>query len=248
MRVPALGAEVAVDGSLFAAFDVPHKITWSLPEQIANKLVEDIIRGIYAPGQRLQEAGIAEAFGVSRGPVREALRIVEREGLADIRPRYGAFVVKVSANSVSEIFEVRALLLALAARRAAESHTPETLSFLLEGAASLKAALGDTDRFLPLVYRCSMYVVGKVDNDLARSILVSLARQTLHLTRLALLDLKNRRVWVENWDGVVQAVVKREPAKAEAAMRRLVETVGCSVLEVLRKSERDTAAKAATHG
>ena len=236
---PMRGAGPAGDGDLFAAIFGAAKATLSLPEQIANRLVENIIRGVYAPGQRLQEASIAEAFGVSRGPVREALRIVEREGLANIRPRYGAFVVKVSGKSVAEIFEVRALLLALATRRVAEAHTPETLAFLKEGAAGLKTVLDDPERFFPLVYRCTMFVIEKADNDLARGILVSLARQTLHLTRVALLSPDNRRDWTRNWDAVVKAVADQNPTGAEAAMRRLVDTVGRAVLGGLRANEGD---------
>lgn len=240
----ALGARSAArptggfeEGGLFASIDGLSKITWSLPEQIANKLVEDIICGTYSPGQRLQETSIAEEFGVSRGPVREALRIVEREGLANIRPRYGAFVAKLSAKNVTDIFEVRSLLLALAARRIGEEHTEETLAFLREGAAGLEDSLGRQEQFLPLVYRCSIYVAERIENNLARGILASLARQTLPLTRVALLREDNRRLWTQNWAAVVSAVTRRDPAGAERAMRKLVEDVCSSVLQILGEAQ-----------
>jgi DNA-binding GntR family transcriptional regulator len=56
-------------------------LTQSLPEQIAAQLSERIVSGAYTPGQRVMEQAIAEEFDVSRGPVREALRLLEKEGL-----------------------------------------------------------------------------------------------------------------------------------------------------------------------
>jgi DNA-binding GntR family transcriptional regulator len=219
--------------SLFAPMDGPAKVTWSLSEQIANSLVEEIIRGTLAPGQQLQEVALSQRFGVSRGPVREAFRIVEKEGLINIRPRYGAFVAKLSAKNIADIFEVRALLLALAARRIAERPTDTVLADLRQGTARLEAAVDSAERFLPIVYQCSMYVAAKIDNDLARGILLSLARQTLHLTRVALLDKASRQLWIGNWTKMVQAAAHNEPARAEAAMRSIVDNVGRAVLQAL---------------
>lgn len=218
---------------LFAPFDRSSKVTWSLSEQIANSLVEEIIMGALAPGQRLQEIEISKRFGVSRGPVREAFRIVEKEGLVNIRPRYGAFVARLSAKNITEIFEVRAMFLALAARRIAEKPTDDILTHLRDGTASLEAAVDSAERFLPIVYRCTMRVAARIDNDLASGILLSLARQTLHLTRVALLDKANRQRWIENWIKMVQAIRLSEPSAAEAAMRSIVENVCAAVLQNL---------------
>jgi DNA-binding GntR family transcriptional regulator len=65
-------------------------LTQSLSEQIAAQLSERIVTGLYAPGQRIMEQAIAAEFAVSRGPVREALRLLERDGLVTILPRRGA--------------------------------------------------------------------------------------------------------------------------------------------------------------
>ena len=61
-------------------------LTQSLPEQIAARLSERIVSGTYTPGQRVMEQAVAEEFEVSRGPVREALRLLEKEGLVMILP------------------------------------------------------------------------------------------------------------------------------------------------------------------
>ncbi len=215
---------------LFARYDAAAKLTWSLPEQIANALVEGIISGMFKPGQRLLETELAERFGVSRGPVREALRIVEKEALVEIRPRYGAFVAQLSAKDVADIFEVRGILLSLAARRVAEHHDAHVLANLRRSTAELEATIGDAERFLPAIYRCTMFISARLDNELARSILVSLARRTLHLTRVTLLAETNRRMWLLNWRLMVEAIDDDRAADAEAAMRDIVANIGASDL------------------
>ena len=238
----------ASGGNLFPPVGQQTHFMSSLPEQIANALIEDIIKGALSPGQRLQEIAIAERFGVSRGPVREALRIAERERLVDIRPRYGAFVVRLSAKSVGDIFEVRALLMALAARRIAGTHTEEMLSFLRDGTADLKATVEDADQFFAVIYRCSMYIIAKFDNELGRDILVSLARRTLHITRVALLRIEDRRLWIKNWTAMARAIGRHQPAEAEAAMRDLVEAVGRSAQRVMAETAPGAQAGAVANG
>src|SRR5690606_860114 len=85
-------------------------LTRSLPEQIAARLSERIVAGAYEPGRRIMEQAIAAEFAVSRGPVREALRILERDGLVTILPRRGAIVTNLSIAEVKEIFDIRAML------------------------------------------------------------------------------------------------------------------------------------------
>ena len=103
-------------------------------EQIAKQLGQDILQGRYAPGQRVGEQAVAEAFALSRGPVRDALRILARQGLVEIRPRRGAFVVELALNDVADIFNVRCALLSLAARYLACNPDKAALARDLRGA------------------------------------------------------------------------------------------------------------------
>src|SRR5258705_7097707 len=82
----------------------------SLPEQIAAQLAARITAGAYAPGQRIMEQALAAEFGVSRGPVRDALRLLEKDGLVTILARRGAQVTKLSIQEGREIFDIRAAL------------------------------------------------------------------------------------------------------------------------------------------
>ena len=77
---------------------------------IAETLREEILRGSVAPGQALRQEELAERFGVSRLPVRDALLRLEAQGLVHVYPNRGAFVISLSADEVREIYEMRLLL------------------------------------------------------------------------------------------------------------------------------------------
>jgi DNA-binding GntR family transcriptional regulator len=84
-----------------------HKL---LSRTVADWLAERIISGEEAPGARLTETALAEEAGVSRSPVREALRILQSEGLVEIVPRYGAQVAYIGIADVEELYACRMLL------------------------------------------------------------------------------------------------------------------------------------------
>jgi len=80
------------------------------PDLIADTLREEILRGAVAPGQALRQEELAERFGVSRLPVRDALLRLEAQGLVHVYPNRGAFVISLSADEVREIYDLRILL------------------------------------------------------------------------------------------------------------------------------------------
>ena len=92
--------------------NVRHSLrrTSTTPDVIAETLREEILRGSVAPGQALRQEELAERFGVSRLPVRDALLRLEAQGLVHVYPNRGAFVISLSADEVAEIFEMRILL------------------------------------------------------------------------------------------------------------------------------------------
>ncbi|APA99656.1 GntR family transcriptional regulator [Nocardia seriolae] len=102
------------------------------PQQLCRAIRDDIIRGAYSPGQRLTEEAIAERHGVSRVPVREALRTLQAEGFASSRPYAGVFVAALTEEEAADLLEIRARLEPLCASRAAVRRTPEQLGRLKE--------------------------------------------------------------------------------------------------------------------
>ncbi|MDI6711426.1 MAG: GntR family transcriptional regulator [Thermoanaerobacterales bacterium] len=116
-------------------------------DKVHRKLREAILKGELQAGERLIERRLAEQLGVSRTPVREALRLLEQEGLVSHLPRVGALVTQVNDMEVYEVYRIREVLEGLAARMAAEKIEAEQLARLFELLRSTEetASHGDLD-------------------------------------------------------------------------------------------------------
>jgi DNA-binding GntR family transcriptional regulator len=112
----------------------------SLSEVVSEQIRGRILDGSLKPGERLVEDRLSAELGVSRVPVREALRGLSAEGLVTLLPRRGATVVEVTPETVAELVEVRALLEGLNARLAAQRHDPEIVAQLKDTLARGNAA------------------------------------------------------------------------------------------------------------
>ena len=119
----------------------------ALPAQIAVRIGQAIVENEFKPGQKLREVDLAAAFGVSRASVREALRLVEREGLVTILPQRGAQVTALSVDEVQDIFEIRAHLMGLACHRLVEALPSDKTVELERLLEALLRALDDGDAY-----------------------------------------------------------------------------------------------------
>ena len=121
-----------------------------LREIVFETLRGAIIDGTLKPGERLMEVQLAEDMGVSRTPVREAIRKLELEGLVLMIPRKGAYVSGISSKDIADVFEVRAALESLAAGLAAERITEQELEdlnrFMVE--VTINAEIGDLEKVI----------------------------------------------------------------------------------------------------
>jgi len=102
----------------------------TLAERVFQALQSAIVRGELAPGSKITEPGLSQAYGISRGPLREAMRRLEAHRLIERVPHVGARVVKLSMPELLELFEVREALESTAARLAAEHMTAEEIAGL----------------------------------------------------------------------------------------------------------------------
>jgi len=98
-----------------------------LHEEVAAKIREMIRKGVLQKGDRLVEADLSAAIGVSRTPLREAFRVLATEGLVEVIPHRGAFVRQPSMEEIREMFDVMSVLEGVCARLAAEKITPSAL-------------------------------------------------------------------------------------------------------------------------
>lgn len=115
-------------------YDLQQEVTdkYSLRGRVFHKIREDILSGVYKQKEELKETALAQDLGVSRTPVREALRQLELEGLVSIIPNKGAYVTGISAKDISDIYNIRSLLEGLCARWAVEYITEYQLEELEE--------------------------------------------------------------------------------------------------------------------
>lgn len=104
----------------------------SLTTRIFNVLREDILNNKYAEGEKLVEAKLAEDLGVSRTPVREALKQLELDGLVENIPNRGVIVLGISQQDIEDIFEIRTAIEGISARWAVDRITNEELASLKE--------------------------------------------------------------------------------------------------------------------
>jgi DNA-binding GntR family transcriptional regulator len=138
----------------------------SLSDDVVDRLRSAIVRGTFAPGQRLSEVALAEAFSVSRGPIREALTVLEREGLLKVERHRGAWVTLLSRQDIDEIYELRLALERLAMERAARLASSEDCDAMAEVIELLRDAVERKDvfdtvaldvRFHDLIYRAARH-------------------------------------------------------------------------------------------
>ena len=120
-----------------------------LREIVFETLREAIITGVLKPGERLMEVQLAEEMGVSRTPVREAIRKLELEGFVVMVARKGAYVAGISLKDVTDVFEIRAALEGLAACLAAGRASEEDLEEMERAVANRSAYLETNDLILP---------------------------------------------------------------------------------------------------
>ena len=112
------------------AVSVEHLKT--IPERVFQQLREAIVEGTIPAGTKISEAELAQTYGISRGPLREAISQLAAMGLVERRANVGARVIQMSSDHLLDIFRVREALEGMAARLAAAKMTPEQVQTLLE--------------------------------------------------------------------------------------------------------------------
>ena len=126
-------------------FNVTMNEYLPLRDVVFNTLRQAILRGELKPGERLMEIQLANKLGVSRTPIREAIRKLELEGLVLMVPRKGAEVAEITEKNLRDVLEVRCALEELAVQLACDRIDPERMQQLLDAAAHFRDILGTAD-------------------------------------------------------------------------------------------------------
>lgn len=198
-----------------------------LPSQISNALRDRIQAGEFKPGDPLRAAPLAVAFGCSRGPVREALRKLEREKLVVVAPRTGAVVAQMNAQALEAHFRLRAEIGALFVRMAAERvrRPPALVDAILEGAEVLNEVAADEQvqvgdyirarrRLTELIATlAAVPYVSELSQELEREVAILWAPMN---------SSARRRRSAAGWRKIARAIAAGDPVAAEAEGRRMV--------------------------
>lgn len=212
----------------------------SLRSAVEDEVRQAIMAGELPPGTHLSDRMMCERFSVSRAVVREAVRLLEAEGLVTVVPHRGPFVAYLTAAEAVQIYEVRESLEALAGQNFAERASDEERAALRNVVASLQAAGATASRQTLLDHKRAFYDIllrGCRNRYAARMLGLLLNRNMqLRATSLAVQGrLANtiRELW-----RVVEAIEQRDGEGAAAACRDHVRAAASVALRVLRDRER----------
>ncbi len=221
-----------------------HSRSQTLSEQLAQRIAGEILTERLAPGARLKEVDLATTYDVGRASIREALRLLDKRGLVRLEPCRGARVTLLSAEEVDDLYEIRASLLTVAARRVAARGDRPLIgqARALLGEAVAHAGDGDQGRYFDAVYALSQLVAEGAGSERLAALIRSFSQQVARYTRLSLRAVERRRKSVQGWKRLVRAIEAREPQAAEDAMCQLVAGSQQAVRDILSERSRKEAA------
>ncbi|MFN3496041.1 MAG: GntR family transcriptional regulator, partial [Hydrogenophaga sp.] len=171
------------------------------------------------PGSWIDELKLAEAYGISRTPLREALKVLATEGLVTMKVRRGAYVTEVSEKDLSDVYHLLALLESDAASVVAERATPEQMAELKRLHGELEAATADRERFFAINEQFHLKLLEIADNRWRQQMVADL-RKVMKLNRHHSL-FKTGRISesLAEHRQVMQALEARNSERARTRMR-----------------------------
>lgn len=218
----------------------------TIPEQLAEELGADIVAGRRKPGERLVELDLAQRFGVSRGPIREAIRILERRRLVELLPRRGAYVRPTSLKSIADLFNVRCALSLLAVRSMATAPVESYVDTLARRCDELTAMVDVDDPigFARITTRAVRTIAHGSGNGLLVELVTDLANQTVWSTIWkSPLDYSTREIRREAavlMAQTLESIRQRNPDAAVASLGRLLEDDRDRALATLSDLRKET--------
>lgn len=213
-----------------------------LRDVVFNTLRQAILKGELKPGERLMEIQLANKLGVSRTPVREAIRKLELEGLVLMIPRKGAEVAEITRQDMEDVLEVRTALEELAVKDACDHITDAQLSELKKASNEFKKALLE-GKDLVTCADADMHfhdvILSATNNRRLIQMLDNLSEQMYRYRMEYLKDERTHKTLIEEHDAIRRALKKHDKVKAGAAIRVHIDNQKRSILESLTEKEED---------
>ena len=210
--------------------------------QVADRLRTLIYQNELKPGDAIDEMALCERFGISRTPLREALKVLNSEGLLELIPRKGSFVRSMDMEELNELFPVMAVLEGLCAREAVENCSPDDLKQLENMHAKLEdyAAQGNIDAYYEQNYVFHQAIQDLSGNKFLQRIIGDL-RKILRLARHMQLTIPGRLLAsLEEHRQIMKAFRKHDPDLADQNMQNHLKQQWYSLIDK-EQSETKTA-------
>lgn len=200
----------------------------TLRERILETIRDAIMSGALKPGEKVAEPELAERFGISRTPIREAFRQLESEGYLTVIPRKGAVVASFSPKDVEEFYAIKSILEGYAARMACEVLSAREIDKLVAINEKLRqlAEKGDVKNFFKLHNDFHELFITAANNEKLAEMITSLVRK-FQLLRIASLSKPGRMlISVQEHEKIIEAFRGRNGAMAENLVRKNAEYGG----------------------
>ena len=192
----------------------------ALYQQVAEQLRQRIFQHVLEPGAWIDELKMAEEFGISRTPLREALKVLAAEGLVTMKVRRGAYVTEVSSKDVRDVYHLLALLESDAAAAVASSANDAQLATLQALHDELGAHRDDALQFFALNERFHIQLLTLADNRWCDQVVADL-RKVMKLNRHKSLFRQGRiDESFQEHSAIMQALLDRAPERARTAMQQ----------------------------
>lgn len=187
-----------------------------LRQQVVARIRSAIVSGEFKPGQRLIERDLCQLYGVSRPPVREALRQLDAEGFIQTVPNRGPIVTELDFGSVRGLYEVRGVLEAQAAKLFSERASNEEIQALVQATKEIERAYksGTADTKLAAKNHFYDILIGGCRNDLLSAMFRTINNRINMLRRMSMSSKERLPQSLAEIKAIVDAIVKRNGAKA----------------------------------
>ena len=210
-----------------------------LRDVVFNTLRQAILKGELIPGERLMEIQLAERLGVSRTPIREAIRKLELEGLVLMIPRKGAEVAKISEKNLRDVLEVRRSLEELAIELACQRMSDDEIRQLEEAQAAFQKAVESKDA-MNIAETDEHYhdiIYFGTGNSRLVQILNNLREQMYRYRLEYIKDEDKRQILIVEHENILKAVKNRRAAEAKAAIREHIDNQEITVSRNIKEKD-----------
>lgn len=210
----------------------------TMGDQVYTILRKDICEGRFAPGARLQEIELSEAFGVSRSPVREALRRLVSDGLLLTAPNKGTYVKEFTCQDIDEIFDMRVMLESYSISRSQNNMTPERKQQLYDILQVLERshAEDNLEQYTRADEELHNAIVALGDNSLVNSTYARVRSMNQQFRVFSLSDRTRFDDSLQEHRSIIHALVHGDTAEADRINRVHLELACQCIKDQLRKN------------